>query len=178
MIGTAIFMQSSAHLKKLSKNPVSDENQNSVIENGPSHPNEITGQSLSTENPGYSLSYRNNMPVQQNGPTETSLPNGIITNDINLSLNHSTNIILADAIESSKVVPVIEREHEQNSVGSNQSSRASSGGMSQHRQSLPAGMKTGIKSVLKHGNPRDHMLANRPIKTVTFVESVTVVRVM
>ena len=168
-------MKSSAHLKNLTKTSVSDENQNSVIEESPRHPNEIRGHSLSVETTDCNLSNRNDMSGLQNGTLDTSLSNGIITNDINLSLNHSTNIILADAIDRSNV---IESEHEQNSVGSNPSSRESSGRKGRHRHNLPAGMKTGIKSVLKHGNPRDHMLANRQIKTVTFVESVTVVRVM
>ena len=168
-------MKSSAHLKNLAKTSISDENQNSVIEESHHHPNEIKGHSLSVETNEYSLSNnRTDMSRLQNGNLDTSLSNGIITNDINLSLNHSTNIILADAIDTTKV---IKAEHEHSMVGSNPSSRESSGRKGRHRQNLPTGMKTGIKSVLKHGNPRDHMLANRPIKTVTFVESVTVVTV-
>ncbi|XP_060578173.1 uncharacterized protein LOC132735254 isoform X2 [Ruditapes philippinarum] len=47
------------------------------------------------------------------------------------------------------------------------------------RDSRSMSLTGGIKSVLKSGrnDPRNDMLANRPIKTVTFVESVTVVTV-
>lgn len=50
---------------------------------------------------------------------------------------------------------------------------------SAHRDSTAMSLTGGIKGVLKSGrnDPQNHMLANRPIKTVTFVESVTVVTV-
>lgn len=166
LLGT-LFIQNSAQLESFPKNSLSDENQNSVIHNnGPRVSNEETGHGL----PNGSAS----LP---NGLMKTSLPNETITEDRNILLNPSENmLIISDAVDTSKVVPVLDQE--QNSPDSNPSSRSSSGRMGRRRQSLPSGMKTGIKSVLKHGNPRDHMLANRPIKTVTFVESVTVVRVM
>ena len=104
------------------------------------------------------------------------LPNGIITDGRTVSVNRSDEILLmAEAVDTSKVIPFIQTD--QNSV--TPSSRNSSGRSHKACQRLPNGMKTGgIKSVLKTGNPADHMLANRPIKTVTFVESVTVVTVM
>ena len=118
-----------------------------------------------------------NQSVVEQSEIEPSLPNGIISDNRTVSANQSADMLLiAEAVDSSKVVPFI--EHEQNGVSSTPSSRDSSGKMSRRSQRLPNGMKTGIKSVLKTGHPADHMLANRPIKTVTFVESVTVVTVM
>lgn len=205
-----VFMENSNHLNDIHINTFPDENQNNtVIDNTEkSQPNETVPTSLPNAVTGNSP--RNGMTTtsQHNGIMRSSLPNGItghhlpngimgsslpngitghslqngnVSNGTNVSLSQSANMLsMADAVDSSKVVPYIEQEERSvtPSQTSSPSSRANSSRMSRRSQSLPVKMKTGIKSVLKTGHPTDHMLANRPIKTVTFVESVTVVTVM
>lgn len=174
LVNTTVFLENTNNLNDIQITTFSDENQNhSVIDKtGSSQPNGIIGSSQPNGIIGHN---------QPNGTKGSSLPNGVLANGTAVSENQSSNtLLIADAVDSSTVVPYIEQDQNNDSSERNSTppSRLSSERLSRRSQSLPVDMKTGIKSVLKTGGARDHILTDRPIKTVTFVESVTVVTVM